>query len=212
MYNVLSADAPVGAPPEGNAKEVTRRRCRVTTTVSSNDEIMATGSLPAALSLPAAICSGCANLMPPCATALLDLRCTWRFASLLTTLLVYFSCQDCTLTIQPMIVTRNTLDACHQSQPHWRSQAGAARCGELALDQPHGPTAYCEQNSRSQKQNDNVLPQRVHLRRLIHAPRTPHALGSTPGYEHGQLREPAVYSHLVTLPIGLTNPFRSSLV
>jgi len=24
LYNVLSADAPVGAPPEGNAKEVTR--------------------------------------------------------------------------------------------------------------------------------------------------------------------------------------------
>jgi hypothetical protein len=76
LYNVLSADAPVGAPPEGNAKEVTRRRRRVTTTVSSNDEIMAHGSLPAALSLPAAICSGCANLTPPCATALLDLRCT----------------------------------------------------------------------------------------------------------------------------------------
>ena len=76
LYNVLSADAPVGAPPEGNAKEVTRRRRRVTTTVSSNDEIMATGSLPAALSLPAAISSGCARLTPPCATALLDLRCT----------------------------------------------------------------------------------------------------------------------------------------
>ena len=65
LYNVLSADAPVGAPPEGNAKEVTRRRRRVTTTVSSNDKIMAHGSLPAALSLPAAICSGCARLMPP---------------------------------------------------------------------------------------------------------------------------------------------------
>ena len=76
LYNVLSADAPVGAPPEGNAKEITRRRRRVTTTVSSNDEIMATGSLPAALSLPAAISSGCARLTPPCATALLDLRCT----------------------------------------------------------------------------------------------------------------------------------------
>jgi hypothetical protein len=37
---------------------------------------MATGSLPAALSLPAAISSGCSRLMPPCATALLDLRCT----------------------------------------------------------------------------------------------------------------------------------------
>jgi hypothetical protein len=43
LYNVLSADAPVGAPPEGNAKEVTRRRRRVTTTVSRNDDIMATG-------------------------------------------------------------------------------------------------------------------------------------------------------------------------
>ena len=59
LYNVLSADAPVGAPPEGNAKEVTRRRRRVTTTVSRNDDIMATGSLPAALLLPAAISSGC---------------------------------------------------------------------------------------------------------------------------------------------------------
>jgi hypothetical protein len=77
LYNVLSADAPVGAPPEGNAKEVTRRRRRVTTTVSRNDDdIMATGSLPAALSLPAAISGGCARLTPPCATALLDLRCT----------------------------------------------------------------------------------------------------------------------------------------
>ena len=37
LYNILSADAPVGAPPEGNAKEVTRRRRRVTTTASSND-------------------------------------------------------------------------------------------------------------------------------------------------------------------------------
>jgi hypothetical protein len=60
---VLSADAPVGAPPEGNAKEVTRRRRRVTTTVSRNDDIMATGGLPAALSLPAAIRSDCARLM-----------------------------------------------------------------------------------------------------------------------------------------------------
>jgi len=48
----------------------------VTTTVSRNDDIMATGSLPAALSLPAAISGGCARLTPPCATALLDLRCT----------------------------------------------------------------------------------------------------------------------------------------
>jgi hypothetical protein len=39
LYNVLSADAPVGAPPEGNAKEVTRRRRRVTTTVSRNDSV-----------------------------------------------------------------------------------------------------------------------------------------------------------------------------
>jgi len=37
---------------------------------------MATGSLPAALSLPAAISGGCARWTPPCATALLDLRCT----------------------------------------------------------------------------------------------------------------------------------------
>ena len=44
LYNVLSADAPVGAPPEGNAKEVTERRRRVTTTASSNDGIMMTGS------------------------------------------------------------------------------------------------------------------------------------------------------------------------
>ena len=48
----------------------------MTTTVSRNDDIMATGSLPAALSLPAAISGGCARLTPPCATALLDLRCT----------------------------------------------------------------------------------------------------------------------------------------
>ena len=39
---------PVGAPPEGNAKEAIRRRRRVTTTVSSNDAAVATGSLPAA--------------------------------------------------------------------------------------------------------------------------------------------------------------------
>ena len=32
--------------PEGNAKEVARRRRRVTTTVSSNDGVVATGSLP----------------------------------------------------------------------------------------------------------------------------------------------------------------------
>ena len=76
LNNVLSADAPVGAPPEGNAKEVTRRRRRVTTTVSSNDGIVATGSLPATLLLPAAISSGCVRLTPPCATALLGLRCT----------------------------------------------------------------------------------------------------------------------------------------
>ena len=46
LYKLLSADAPVGAPPEGNAKEVTRCRRRVTTTVSSNDGIVATGCLP----------------------------------------------------------------------------------------------------------------------------------------------------------------------
>ncbi len=34
--------------------------------------------------------------------------------------------------------------------------------------------------------------------RLIHAPRTPHALGSTPGYEHDLTRRPSVYSHLAT--------------
>ena len=42
------ADAPVGAPPEGNAKEVTRHRRHVTTTVSSNDGVVATDSFPAA--------------------------------------------------------------------------------------------------------------------------------------------------------------------
>ena len=46
LYKLLSADAPVGTPPEGNAKEVTRRHRRVTTTVSSNDGIVATGCLP----------------------------------------------------------------------------------------------------------------------------------------------------------------------
>jgi hypothetical protein len=34
LYNILSADAPVGAPPEGNAKEVTRRHRRQGTTIS----------------------------------------------------------------------------------------------------------------------------------------------------------------------------------
>jgi hypothetical protein len=53
--------------PEGPAIEVARRRPRVTTTVSSNDGILTTGSLPAALLLPAAISSSCAHLMPPCA-------------------------------------------------------------------------------------------------------------------------------------------------
>jgi hypothetical protein len=47
LYNVLSADAPVGAPPEGNAKEVTRRRRRVTTVASRDDSVVAHGSLPA---------------------------------------------------------------------------------------------------------------------------------------------------------------------
>jgi hypothetical protein len=37
LHHQMSADVPVGAPPEGNAKEVTRRRRRVTTTASSND-------------------------------------------------------------------------------------------------------------------------------------------------------------------------------
>ena len=46
LYKLLSADAPVGTLPEGNAKEVTRRHRRVTTTVSSNDGIVATGCLP----------------------------------------------------------------------------------------------------------------------------------------------------------------------
>ena len=45
---VMLADAPVSAPPEGNAKEVTRHRRRMTTTVSSNDDVVATGSYPAA--------------------------------------------------------------------------------------------------------------------------------------------------------------------
>ena len=55
-----------------------RVRCRLAmfTYLLTYDEIMATGSLPAALSLPAAISSGCARLTPPCVTALLDLRCT----------------------------------------------------------------------------------------------------------------------------------------
>ena len=39
-------DAP--APPEGNAKEVTRRRRRVTTAASRDDSVVAHGSLPAA--------------------------------------------------------------------------------------------------------------------------------------------------------------------
>jgi hypothetical protein len=43
-------DAPVGAPPEGNAKEVTRRRRRVTTAASRDDSVVAHGSLPAAWS------------------------------------------------------------------------------------------------------------------------------------------------------------------
>ena len=56
----------------------------------------------------------------------------------------------------------------------------------------------CEQKTRTQAQNGIVQPQRVHLRRLIHAPRTPHALGSTPGYEHDLTRRPSLYSHLAT--------------
>jgi len=43
-------DAPVGAPPEGNAKEVTRRRRRVTTAASRDDSVVAHSSLPAAWS------------------------------------------------------------------------------------------------------------------------------------------------------------------
>ena len=45
-FSALSADAP--APPEGNAKEVTRRRRRVTTAASRDDSVVAHGSLPAA--------------------------------------------------------------------------------------------------------------------------------------------------------------------
>jgi hypothetical protein len=50
LYEVLSADAPVGTPPGGNAKEVTRRRRRVTTAASSDDVTIVSwlyGSLPA---------------------------------------------------------------------------------------------------------------------------------------------------------------------
>ena len=43
-------DAPVGAPPEGNAKDVTRSRRRVTTATSRDDSVVAHGSLPAAWS------------------------------------------------------------------------------------------------------------------------------------------------------------------
>ena len=45
-----SGNAPVGAPPEGNAKEVTRRRRRVTTAALRDDSVVAHGSLPAAWS------------------------------------------------------------------------------------------------------------------------------------------------------------------
>ena len=41
---------PLARPPEGNAKEVTRRRRRVTTAASRDDSVVAHGSLPAAWS------------------------------------------------------------------------------------------------------------------------------------------------------------------
>ena len=41
------ADAPVGAPPEGNAKEVTRRRRRVPTAALRDDSVVAHGSFAA---------------------------------------------------------------------------------------------------------------------------------------------------------------------
>jgi hypothetical protein len=39
---------PLATPPEGNAKEVSRRRRRVTTAASRDDSVVAHGSLPAA--------------------------------------------------------------------------------------------------------------------------------------------------------------------
>jgi hypothetical protein len=44
--SVLSDNAPVGASPGGNAKEVTRRRRRVTTTVQSNDGVVRPAACP----------------------------------------------------------------------------------------------------------------------------------------------------------------------
>lgn len=67
IASVLSADAPAGTPPKGTQKRSLDAAIYATTTVSSNDGILTTGSLPAALLLPAAISSGCAHLMPPCA-------------------------------------------------------------------------------------------------------------------------------------------------
>ena len=52
-------DAPVGAPPEGNAKEVIRRRRRVTMAASSDGSVVAHSSLPAAsrVSPSSVVCS-----------------------------------------------------------------------------------------------------------------------------------------------------------
>jgi hypothetical protein len=44
LRSALSADAPDGAPPEGNAKEAIRRRRRVTTAASSDDSVVAHSS------------------------------------------------------------------------------------------------------------------------------------------------------------------------
>ena len=139
VYSVLSADAPVGAPPEGNAKEVTRRRRRMTTTVSSSDEIMATGSLPAVLSLPAAICSGCANLTPPCATALLDLRCTLGVLQAYSRLCSYTSAAK--IARSPFSPSSHARRLSSEPTTHWRSQAGAARWG-ACMDQPLRQNLY----------------------------------------------------------------------
>jgi len=52
-------DAPIGARPEGNAKEVIRRRRRVTMAASNDDSVVAHSSLPAAsrVSPSSVVCS-----------------------------------------------------------------------------------------------------------------------------------------------------------
>jgi len=70
-------DAPVGAPPEGNAKEVTRCRRRVTTAASRDDGVVAHGSLPAAWSD-----SGYGGRTVAMVTARADLREMWMRADL----------------------------------------------------------------------------------------------------------------------------------